>query len=546
MLRSTPPPEQREVPESRVPPKAATPVGPRISDLPVKELKPLHPLGQHLPYPMNVNAPPVSPPQEYLTFDVARAELGRRRATLPTVPTAAANRHSLDESRPKMPAWEEKGEEGGEVSPTRIGIAVSSPGQGTSRQHKRRSRSADALHSLAKELAASERRRSDEIKYWRESYMSGSVYSRPETAKTVETFRSVQTQEPTIREPEGGDAFNEMSATFVQADDPHSPTSVTERQRKEEEGEEDADGQASSVSDFNFGDFKHAVFGPPEEPAPAPEPEREPTSQLRQVSSAPPPLPPQSDKRLSLEDRVSHLESRYTVLETLTRRISATTNRQTIILENPPRTMRSRDRSASAASASRRHSRSAPSIHQEPHRPSTNEAVEAAAAPASPTFTSPAHIASSSEERASALQDVYAALQVERTARLALEEKVQTLQYDISNLHTLVNKLIASGSAASPSYPTPSPGMLIMSSEGSDQRMNCATPRASSHDQRSSLYSQAAQGAQHDWRNDAESVYSTDLPSQDGVTSPDEWATPKEEGFTGSGFFQPDGKARPH
>lgn len=133
---------------------------------------------------------------------------------------------------------------------------------------------------------------------------------------------------------------------------------------------------------------------------------------------------------------------------------------------------------------------------------------------------------------------MHAQLEIERNARIALEQRVQILQDDISNLHLLVNKLIASGAATSPSYPTPSPDMLILSSEDS-QRMNCSTPRAHPRNE-DNFYRHSAQHEQQGWRNDSESVYSEDLAQSnaDGVASPDEWITPKEEGFTGSGFFR--------
>lgn len=521
LLRSTPPIE---------PQKSPSPAGPRISDLPVKELEPLHPLGQHLPYPMNVNAPPASPPDEYLTFDVNRPDLGRRRATLPTIPSAVAHRHSLDDSRPNMATWDERLEED-EMSPSGIGIAVSSPFQATSKPDRRRSRSADALHDIAKEFASTERRRSAEIKYWRQSHMSGSVYSRPETAKSAEpeTIRSVQTQEPTFQEPEVG-SFNEMSATLVQADDPQTPTSPeAERPKDLEEAVEHA-----PVSDFNFGDLDNAALvGPP--PA-----EREPVHEPAKEISPEQPLPSSSEKRLSIEERVLRLESRYSNLETLTHRLSSRNNRQTIILENAPRSLRSRDRSTSV-SASRSHSRSAPSIHQEPRRQSSSGPVvdEPVPVTSSPTSTAPVLTGLGNTEQAKALQDLHAELELERNARIALEHRVQTLQDDLSSLHALVNKVIASGATTSPSYPTPSPDMLILSSSEDNQRMSCSTPRANSRNPDTAFYSHGMQ--QHGWRNDSESVYSEDLAqrsSTEGVASPDEWITPKEEGFSGSGFFR--------
>jgi hypothetical protein len=521
MLRSTPPRGPRTPPS-----------GQRISELPVEELQPLHPLGQHLPYPMNVNAPPASPPKEYLTFDVDRPDLGRRRATLPTVPSAITHRHSLDEPREKLAAWDEKAEED-EISPG-IGIALSSPTHTvTSRHDRRRSRSADALHSLVKERASTERGRSAEIKYWRESYMSGTIYSRPHTAKTVETVHTVPMQEPMIRGPDN-ESFNEMSATLVQADDSQTPTPITEEPRREQERD-----VQPAVSAFNFGDLKNALLGPKEEPIPE-------SPQVRDVS-APPPPPAKSQHRLPIEDRVQDLESKYSNLETLTRRMSSRNNRQTIILENAPRTLRSRNRSSSAsASASRSHSRSAPSIHQEPIIQSSSETLDPEPVPASPTLAVPSIPSTgSNEENARALRNVYEALRHERSARKALEQQVRSLQHDVADLHALVNKLMASATATSPSYPTPSPDTLIISSEG-DQRISCSTPRAPTYD-RNLVYGQTSHDRGQRWDNDDASVYSEDVarkPSYDDVATPDVWATPKEEGFGGSGFFHSDDKVR--
>ncbi|KAI4906274.1 hypothetical protein J4E90_010747 [Alternaria incomplexa] len=514
MLRSTPPREPRTPPSN-----------PRISDLPVEELQPLHPLGQHLPYPMNVNAPPASPPKEYLTFDTDRPDLGRRRATLPTVPSAITHRHSFDEPREKLAAWDEQAEED-EMSPG-IGIALSSPTQTvTSKHDRRRSRSADALHNLAKERASTERGRSAEIKFWRESYMSGSIYSRPQTAKTVETVRTVPMQEPMIREPDN-ESFNEMSATLVQADESQTATPITEEPNREQERS-----VQPPVSAFNFGDLKNALFGPKEETIPE-------SPQVRSISPPPPP-PAKSQHRIPIEDRVQDLESRYSNLETLTRRMSSRNNRQTIILENAPRNLRSRNRSSSA-SASRSHSRSAPSIHQELIVQSSSETLEPEPAPGSPTLAGPpVPHTGSNEENARALRNVYEALRHERSARKALEQQVRTLQHDVSDLHALVNKLIVSATATSPSYPTPSPDTLIISREG-DQRISCSTPRAPAHD-RNIVYGQPSHDRNQRWANDDASVYSEDLarkPSYDDV-SPEVWATPKEEGFDGSGFFHGD------
>lgn len=485
---------------------------------------------------MNVNAPPASPPKEYLVLDAQRPGFGSRRATLATVPSAVTQRHSMNEPRIKVSTWDE-GHDEDAMSSSGIGIALSSPTQPTPKHDRRRSRSADALHSLVKEQASSDRNRSAEIKYWRESYMSGSVYSRPdtarttdstpETAKTMETIRSVQINEPTIQEPDT-ESFNEMSATLVQADDPQTPTPMAEEPTQEEEH------AYPQVSAFNFGDLKAAAFDAPAES----------TTENRQSTevSVPPAPPVRAQNRVSLEDRVNHLESRYSNLESMTRRMSSRNNRETIILENAPRNLRSRNRSASASAAgSRSHSRSAPSIHQEPMRYSV-ETVDADYAPGSPTHLSmPLPVG---EDSAKALRYVYEALKHERSARKALETQVRTLQHDVSDLHALVNKLIASATATSPSYPTPSPDTLISSSEVGHKHMSCSTPRAPTHYDRGHGYDNANQ----QWKRDSGSLYdgeSDRQPTFDEVATPDVWATPKEEGFgNNGGFFNSEERTR--
>ncbi|KAF1945992.1 hypothetical protein EJ02DRAFT_451099 [Clathrospora elynae] len=496
-----------------------TPTGPRISELPVKELQPLHPLGQHLPYPMNVNAPPASPPQEYLTFDMQRPDIGRRRATLPSIPSASIHRLSLDEQRAKLSTWEEKQEDDAIPSPG-IGIALSSPAQSTTpRQSRRRSRSADALLDIVKGRTSTERRRSADIRYWRESYISGSIYSRPQTAKTVETIRSVQAQEPTIQATEMG-SFNEMSATLVQADESETPTPVLEQHHPELERE-----IVPPDSAFNFGNLKSAALESEES---APESLRE---------EAPPSVPPfRSLNRLSMEDRVQHLENKFDNLETLTHRMSSRNNRQTIVLEHAPRNLRSRNRSSSTR---RSVSRSAPSIHQEPiHHPSSDTLDPGV----SPTFAPSVPSNDNGDEGARALRNVYEALGHERGARKTLEQQVRSLQHDVSDLHALVNKLIVSATATSPNYPTPSPDALIVSTE--DGRM--ATPRAAAHDRgRGYRMGEVKEGER--WKSDASSgsEFEEELrekKSYDDVATPDVWATPKEEGFGEYEFFHGEGE----
>lgn len=479
------------------PREVKTPSGPRISDLPVKELEPLHPLGQHLPFPMNVNAPQASPPQEYLTFDMQRPDLGQRRATLPSMPSAGIQRHSLDEPRGRMSTWDERLEEDGLPSPG-IGIALSSPTHVTPRASKRRSRSADALRELVRDRASVDRRRSAEIRHWRQSYASGSIYSRPQTAKTVETVRSVQMQEPTITDPE--DEVVEMSATLVQADEPTPSPSEHISERPVQ----------PPVSAFNFG--LKSGFSDPDAPS----------------SEPPPPLSPpeKSRNRLSMEDRIAHLEGTFANLETTMRRMSSRTNRQTIILSDAPRNLRSRNRNSSSQSGS------TGSDSRLPEYQSSNDTLKSS--PASPTLVRPGPVGDD-REKEKVIEKLYEALKYERSARKALEQQVLNLRHDIADLHALVNKLIASATATSPSYPTPSPDALIVNST-EDRLM---TPRGGGFGP-----GKENMPVGFGRKSSRRSQYSHDGEYSEGDVTPNEvdvWATPKE--FEGHRFFV-DGRER--
>lgn len=506
-----------------------TPSGPRISDLPVQELKPLHPLGQHLPFPMNVNAPQASPPQEYLTFDSQGPGI-RRRATLPSVPSAGIQRHSLDEARGRLSTWEERQDEEDALPSPGIGIALSSPAPAqTPLQSRRRSRSAGALRDLVKGRASIERRRSAEIRYWRESHASGSVYSRPQTAKTSETMRSVQAQEPFIQAPES-DSVMEMSATLGHADEPETPEQEASELQEREAERREVEPPASA---FNFGILRSA-FSDEDDVIPEPQGEA-------------PPTPSRNPNRISIEDRVHHLENKFENLETSMHRISTRNNRQTIILENPPKTFRTRNRSDSSRSVSASRSRSTTSIHQEPIHQSSSDTLNPG--PSSPVLMNPAAASGEGEEAGKhALKTMYEALKYERSARKALEQQVRTLHQDVADLHALITKLIASATATSPSYPTPSPDTLIASS--TEDRI--VAPRA----MRSEAFDKSYGHGATDVRESVISKFSRSetgseggeyeerraKASYDDVATPDVWATPKEEGFNGSGFFHPHGK----
>lgn len=449
----------------------------------MKELHPPHPLTS-LPYPMNVNAPPASPPHEYLRFDFQRPDLGARRATLPNLPGDVPQRHSLDEPRGRLSTWEERTEDEA-LQSSDIGIALSGPPNGVrgSIGDRRRSRSAGALRELAKARFSNEggQSRTDVIKSWRESYASASMYSqdtRPQTARTVETVRSAYVKGPTVQEVES--IHEGMSATLVGPDDltPNEPTPQAEEPSTPNAAPRAHDWETPEhppVSAFNFGNLSQ-----PSSPHEHPE-------TLAQLEG--PPVPSRSPKRHSVEDRVHTLEENIHTLESSLRRISQHNNRQTIILESAPRNLRTRTRSTSR-------SISAVSIHQRESLPGgSNLAHESS--PPSPPLT---HTDDKSPKPS--LTSLHTQLESERTARLALESRVLALQSEVAALHDLVSKLV-SRSATSPHYPTPSPDSIRTGGED-----YVPTPRQG-------RYEAKRQG------------------TDDSGTSPDgdAWATPKEGSF---------------
>jgi hypothetical protein len=308
----------------------------------------------------------------------------------------------------------------------------------------------------------------------------------------VETIRSVQMQGPAITEPEDG--IVEMSATLAHVDEP-SPLPHEHYEERDVH---------PPVSAFNFGlksGFSDDDTMSPDAPGPVSPPER-------------------NKNRLSIEDRVAHLEGTFQAIESSLRRISSRSNRQTIILADAPRNLRSRNRSSSTSHAN---------FDKLPDYQSSNDTLKSN--PASPTLVKPS--AESSKENV--IEKLYEALKYERSARKALEQQVQGLQHDIADLHALVNKLIASATATSPSYPTPSPDTLIVTTE---ERM--VTPRADGKGHfghgkenqfaRTHSHERYARD-EEDWRDDTTSPHDGDV-----------WATPKEEGFGGSGFFHHEGR----
>lgn len=517
---------------------------PRISDIQVQEPKPLNPLGQHLPFPMNVNAPQeTSPPHEYLTFEVPPPDLGRRRATLPGI-LGNAETQSLNGQKRRPELWEEQPDNESIPSPE-IGLALSTPyaphtGHISSLQSKRRSRSAGALRDLAKGRPSVERRRSAEIRYWRHSHTSTSMYgtnaSRPRTAQTVDTDRTVEAE--------------------IKSSDPATVTLMSENLPVDQHVQDISEIQLP-VEAFNFGNFK-SDFSDDDD-------DDDEDLASEPVTTSHPNLG--EEKRLSIEERVKHLEDDMRILETSVHRLSGRHNRQTIILENAPKGRRnSRNRSSSATSdrpGSRRSSRGSTSTLQHYH---SDLQETRRRAPGSPLLgplsavdelpsatisadqnTSSSH-SQSQHQRLSASQTDLAeqvlaltqALAHERNSRKALEEQVIALQSELANLHALVHKLI---NTSSPHYPTPSPDAVVASSE---ERM--PTPRASLAKERERYpeliignsrtgTETATEFARSDRGGETWSDHMSEASSRDDMASPEAWATPKEESGANGGVF---------
>lgn len=452
---------------------------------------------------MNVNAPQEASPQhEYLRFEAPTPDMSRRRATLPNV-HGIADTQSLDGRDKRLETWEERPD--GETIPSpEIGIALSSPPharQSTSAQEKRRSRSAGNLRELAKGRPSVERRRSEEIRYWRNSYASASVYStntpRPRTAQTVETVRSADAEEN----------LSKLEEVVTKTVPVHAPTVVSQPTRDTSQMI-----HPLPVEAFNFGNLR-SDFSDDDD------------------SSAPDAPPAPSEKRLSIEDRVKDLEVSMRTLDASVRRLSTShATRQTIVLESAPKGRRSSRNRSSSASSHRQSSlhRSTNSSHNaalhlrqyddedsapapkppSPAHPPLSAVTEAPSAPITQT-PNPNTQVSDLLAQLAALQS---ALQHERHARKTLEAQFTALKQDVIDLHALVHK-VASASARSPNYPTPSPDGIVLSGEG-------RTPRAYEHEQE--------EGGRMRARSEVES----DL---EDVVSPEDWATPKESGAVG--FF---------
>jgi hypothetical protein len=340
--------------------------------------------------------------------------------------------------------------------------------------------------------------------------------------------------------------------TVLSADAPNAPVGAASEQIAEQtktdipsvaEPDRIVSEESIPVSAFNFGDLRSSSYEKVEQ------------------QEEDPGFSALSEKRLSIEDRVQYLEENMRVLETSVRRISGRSNRHTIILESAPTGQEYRERSSLSPAASdghgSRHSskgsgRTASVQHQSVEPPSPAlAAVFAVGEPTSSTERPQTIIAlehdaaerpvtTQSPGIAQELAKISEALKCERAARKALEQQVDSLQREVSDLHAIVSKIVS----RSPSYPTPSPDVIITTHN--EERL--ATPRAEFHPgrglglgvaedtpatQRRVRETIISRFSQSDSEHGGYSVTS----SREDVTSPEAWATPKEESGFGSGFF---------
>ncbi|KAF2140677.1 uncharacterized protein K452DRAFT_309793 [Aplosporella prunicola CBS 121167] len=479
------------------PPKSETPKSSHSNELsfPVQTIRPRDPLGSHLPFPMNVNAPPQDDgaDHEYIMFN-RPALAHRRRATLPSLIFSANDVASMSA------IWSETGtrvtatDDQSLVHENEIGVAVTSMHQQPRRKSNRRSRSAGALEELRRaQERASSLRASVEGTFWRQS---GDTQEDPDPHDPHDPFLHHSVTEQLLNGEEEGAA-----ETMARSRD-HSNETVTARRRHPSPREGESQG-------FVFGPFTGGADSPA-----ALEAAGEPVE---------PPL-------ITLDERMERLESNMRYFDQSLRRLLNGNNiRQSVILEKAPKGRRdpSPDRTGSAHSSVR----SQPSLRR-PSAPFTeattvqaSEPVSASSSPAYPPTSYPAFKSRGKTDKtppftfpypyneppcplrqssrktsmpnlvnspsmttmssaptmvatATATTGIYAGpgtpmtlgntdrlttlytlLYQERSARKDLEAQVQTLQAEMDDLRIFVgNNTRVRGATA---YPTPSPDQLL-------------------------------------------------------------------------------------
>lgn len=421
----------------------------------VAELQPRTPLGSHLPFPMNVNAPQeISPPHEYLTFDGLDAaqhpRVVQRRASLPSVVFSSADAAALSAfwAADNAPVTAQDEENAVRASEEReIGVALSSP-----KRVKRRSRSAGALHDLTKDWIPpveailpprTPRRRSAEIRYWRSSGVSASVYSE---------------QRPTTGDDEHKSKTRSFALTQAAA---AATTTTTDTDEAQGTGTKQTPAAAAAgelvgpritsildpeqIQAFNFGDLGDASSAAANPDA------SEHTPTMTDMST------------LSIEDS-SFLDDHVVSLEHA-RPFTTHHANHPIILQDVKNKRFSRDRSHSPPDSSSSRTSSthrglfAPPIvlpDMAPYHAASTVEKEKTNIITSPDLSTPPSLPAGDAPLATSLaaeqfSAIYTILRHERAARKALERQVITMQHELQEMRSIVHKL------TNVSYPTPSP-----------------------------------------------------------------------------------------
>ena len=429
----------------------------RGASLPLQETNLPRPLGSHLPFPMNVNAPDQSDPhlrqhpqrrqQAQPTFDPpSRAH--QRRNSLPSVIYGAHDAAATTSG----PTWTDPSKRLTSaddqdlrlpVSDNEIGVAVTSG----STNPNRRSRSAGALYDLVRGGRTGDERRnmSDEIRYWREQHPS-----RPVTAEQA--------------------GF--VVASVVGEDVEHA----------ERAGEGPGlEHPASTREDLrNVGETPRPLETDPTPSAPALETEATTTAKEFDVPHG------------TVEERVTRLEHEIAGLETSVQKLIGRTNRRTIILQEVPQDLRPESSHSVgedpvvAAPAPSTTTSTTPHIahtlspapplfpppspnqtpdhyhpyyyhHPHPHRQSettttaTGDRHSAAYATSLPSSLPHSHSHSHSQAPISpdAVSGLYMLLSHERTARKNMEAYMQALQRELLEMRCILAAAATATSAAS-------------------------------------------------------------------------------------------------
>ena len=288
-------PETSTTEQTILPRRNTSPQALRESLLP-SEIQTLSRPPQRLPFPMNINAPvETSPPPDAANPEIP-PQSHRRRATLPSVIVSPSDQATLQaywgksDANVVSPTVQSNR---GSLSPL-IGMAITS-----GVNPRRRSRSAGALHDLARlNDQGEQRRRSAEIQYWRQSFLDNAG---PSHARSVNKEQS-----------QAGSIYSQAESAAVSVSEVRLGTASTV--------------PPEQIRAFDFGDL-----GTTEPDATAAEQPHERDAEMLQVKDEQPPKVAVSQAD-PVDQRLSQLESNMLNLTSSLRELTGRAHRQTVIL----------------------------------------------------------------------------------------------------------------------------------------------------------------------------------------------------------------------